>query len=315
MCATSPAWVGFRTYPDWFVSSASKRPPAPAVPADPAFPSVGQFARASPPDARGRPSRRPFTARSHHLPERFTEITSFQGNLLKQDERSRHEQGRPALPLDRLAALEARGPARARAARVRDAARGGLRAGQASRDGLRDDHRPRHDRRRPADRRPSRRLRLRGADGVVQGRGPGGPCPLLRHHGRRPRVAAGPRRRRRGGGRVPARPPDRLRAGAPVLRRRGAAHAAPPPAPGPALRRLGDAQRLTRPRAQRPCRGLYRDARRHRRRRLRRPCRDRYRPDVHRDPGRPHLARAARTRARRARVRPRRAGQRGQVGA
>ena len=33
--------------------------------------------------------------------------------------------------------------------------------------------------------------------------------------------------------RVPARPRDRVRPGAPVLRRRGAAHAAPPPAPGP----------------------------------------------------------------------------------
>ena len=46
--------------------------------------------------------------------------------------------------------------------------------------------------------------------------------------------------------RVPARARDRLRAGAPVLRRRGAADAAPPPPPGAALRRLGDAQRLAR---------------------------------------------------------------------
>ena len=53
--------------------------------------------------------------------------------------------------------------------------------------------------------------------------------PLLRHHARRPRVAAGARRRRRGGRRVPARARDRLRARAPVLRRRGAADAAPPP--------------------------------------------------------------------------------------
>ena len=33
-----------------------------------------------------------------------------------------------------------------------------------------------------ADRRPPRRLRLRGADGLVQGRAPGGARPLLRHH-------------------------------------------------------------------------------------------------------------------------------------
>ena len=58
--------------------------------------------------------------------------------------------GRPALPLDRLGGLQARRPARAGPAGVRHAARGGLRAGQAPRDGLRDHHRPRHDRRRAA---------------------------------------------------------------------------------------------------------------------------------------------------------------------
>ena len=115
--------------------------------------------------------------------------------------------------------------------------------------------------------------------------------------------------------RVPARARDRLRAGAPVLRRRGAADAAPPPAPGPALRRLGDAQRLARPRAQRARRGLHRDARRHRRRRLRRPRRHRHRAHVHRDPGGPHRHEFLGARARRPRDRARRAGQRGQVGA
>ena len=59
-------------------------------------------------------------------------------------------QGRHALPLDRLGGRQARDPAAPRAARVRDAARGGLRARQAAGDGLRDDHRPRHDRRLPA---------------------------------------------------------------------------------------------------------------------------------------------------------------------
>jgi hypothetical protein len=82
------------------------------------------------------------------------------------------EQSRHARPLDRLAALEARGPARARAPRVRHAAAGGLRAGQAPGHGLRDDHRSRHDRRGARARRPRRHLRLRGADRLVPGRAP-----------------------------------------------------------------------------------------------------------------------------------------------
>ena len=72
----------------------------------------------------------------------------------------------------------------ARAAGVRDAARGGLRARQAPRHGLRDDHRPRHDRRLPRDRRPRRRVRLRGADRPLRRRAPGGARPLLRDHAR-----------------------------------------------------------------------------------------------------------------------------------
>ena len=87
---------------------------------------------------------------------------------------------RPALPLVRLAAVAPRRAAGARAAGVRDAAGGGLRARQAARHGLRDDHRPRHDRRRARDRRPPRRVRLRGADGLVQGRAAGRSRPLLR---------------------------------------------------------------------------------------------------------------------------------------
>ncbi len=93
---------------------------------------------------------------------------------------------RHALPFHRLAALQARRPALARAARVRDPAGGGLRARQAARDGLRDDHRPRHDRRLPAARRPSRLLRLRGADRPLRRRAPGGSRPLLRDHSRGP---------------------------------------------------------------------------------------------------------------------------------
>ena len=146
---------------------------------------------------------------------------------------------------------QARRPAGARPAGVRDAARGGLRAGQAPRHGLRDDHRSRHDRRRAADRRPARRVRLRGADGPVPRRAAGRARALLR---------ASPPTTTSGCRRTPAtsrlcaeylhEQRDRLRAGAPVLRRRGAADAAPPPAAGAAVRRLGGAQRLARARAE-----------------------------------------------------------------
>ena len=43
----------------------------------------------------------------------------------------------------------------------------------------------------------ARRVRLRGADRLVPRRAAGRARPLLRHHARRPRVAAGARRRRR----------------------------------------------------------------------------------------------------------------------
>ena len=147
--------------------------------------------------------------------------------------------GRHALSLDGLAARKARDPAGARPAGVRDAARGGLRAGQAAGDGLRDDHRSRHDRRRAADRRPPRRVRLGGADRLVPRRAAGRARALLRDHAGRPRLAAGAQRRRRGVRRVPARARDRLRAGASLLRGRGAAHAAPPPPPGASCSRSG----------------------------------------------------------------------------
>ena len=63
-------------------------------------------------------------------------------------------------------------------------ARRGLRARQAPRDGLRDDHRPRHDRRRADARAPARHVHLRGADRLVQGRAAGRARPLLRDHAR-----------------------------------------------------------------------------------------------------------------------------------
>ena len=78
-------------------------------------------------------------------------------------------------------------------------------AGQAPRDGLRDDHRPRHDRRRPGDRGPAGRVHLRGADGPLPRRAAGRARAVLRDHARRSRVAAGARGRRRGRRRLPAR--------------------------------------------------------------------------------------------------------------
>jgi hypothetical protein len=80
--------------------------------------------------------------------------------------------------------------------------------------------------------------------------------PRLRHHARRPRLAAGPQPRRRGLRRVPARAGDHHRARPPLLRGRGAADPAPPPPPGRALPGLGGPQRLAGKGAQRP-RGVY----------------------------------------------------------
>ena len=193
----------------------------------------------------------------------------------------------PALPLDGVPGLQARRSARPRAPGVRDAAGGGLRPRQAARDGLRDDHRSRHDRWRPGDRRSPGRLRLRGADGPVPRRAAGRAHPLLRDHARRSRVAAGACVRRRGRGRLPARALDRVRAGPPLLRGRGAAAAAPPAPAGAALRRLGGAQRLARSRAQPPGGDLRRDPRRRRRRRVRRPRGRRHRPHLVADAVRP----------------------------
>ncbi len=106
----------------------------------------------------------------------------------------RTQSRRHARPLDGLRALEARRPALVAPAGVRHAPRRGVRTGQAPRDGLRDDHRPRHDRGRADDRRSRRHVHLRGVDGLLQARAPGCPRPLLRDHPRRPRVAAGPQR-------------------------------------------------------------------------------------------------------------------------
>ena len=145
----------------------------------------------------------------------------------------------PALPLDRLRAREARHPAQRRPAGVRHPARGGLRARQAARHGLRDDHRPRHDRRRL--RSPTAPTSSSPRSSPPGSRASPRRCTSSpRHHARRPRVAAGPHPRRRALRGVPARARDHLRARAPVLRGRGAAEPAPPPPPRRAVPGLGD---------------------------------------------------------------------------
>ena len=63
---------------------------------------------------------------------------------------------------------------------MRDPAARGLRARQAPRHGLRDDHRPRHDRRRAGARRPARHLHLRRADGELPRRAAGRARAVLR---------------------------------------------------------------------------------------------------------------------------------------
>ena len=168
---------------------------------------------------------------------------------------------------------------------------------------------------RAAGRTLRRRVRQRGAHGLVPRRAAGRARALLRHHARRPRVAAAPQRRRRGVRRVPARARHHVRARPPVLRGRGAADAAPPPPARRAVPDLGDAQRLARPRAQRARRGLHRDARRHRHRRHRRPRRRRHRPHVDRDAARGDARGVPRAHPRRPRDRVRRPGRRREVGA
>ena len=122
---------------------------------------------------------------------------------------------------------------------------------------------------RPGDRPSARRVHLRGADRVVQRRAPGGPRPLLRDHPRGPRVAAGPQRQRRDCAAYLQEHGDHRRARASLLRRRGAAHRAPPSPPGPALPDLGDPQRVPRQGAQPAGVRVHRDPWRHRHRRLR----------------------------------------------
>ena len=96
---------------------------------------------------------------------------------------------------------------------------------------------------------------------ALQGRAAGGARPLLRHHARRSRVAPGPQRRRRGRARRTCTSTTSPRARSPLLRRRGAAHRAPPAASRPAVPDLGDAQRLARQGAQPAGVRVHRDAR------------------------------------------------------
>ena len=106
-----------------------------------------------------------------------------------------------------------------------------------------------------------------------------------------------------------------VRAGAPVLRGRRAAHGRAPQSPGAPLPGLGDAQRLARPRAQRARRDLHRDARRNRRRRQRRPRGRRHRAHLDRDPAGRHAAGVPGARDGRPGRGVRRPGQCGEVGA
>ena len=137
------------------------------------FPSMRQLRRAAPPTAHGRPS----TARSQPNHTIFPSASQKTGLCrgICSNEMNVRATSRADLHCHSTASQlsQARGPARARAARVRDAARGGLRAGQAPRDGLRDDHRPRHDRRRACELadRPDV-LRLRGADRLLRAASP-----------------------------------------------------------------------------------------------------------------------------------------------
>ena len=212
----------------------------------------------------------------------------------------------PPLPLDRLADLEARRAARARPAGVRDAARGGLRPGEAPRDGLRDDHRPRHDRRRPGDRRPARRVRLRGADRPLPGRAAGRPRALSTAS--RPTTTTGCRR-------TPAtsrRSPSTCTSSEITCALAHPFYAVAAPLPPRHRRRLAELFPIWEvrngsraPRAQPPGGDLHRDPRRHRHRRLRRPRGGRHRPHVVGDAARGHargVPRAHPRRPRRARA-------------
>ena len=223
-----------------------------------------------------------FTESSQNVSSFFTDPIVCRA-ILRSHERKQSR--RPARPLDGLGAVEARHPALA--ADLPECATDplrGLRAGQAPRDGLRDDHRPRHDRRRAVDRAPAGHVHLRGADRVVQGRAAGRARALLRHHARTTTTGSRPTATTsRRAPRTCTTHEITARARPPLLRRRGAADGAPPAAPGAAVPDLGDAQRLARQGAQPAGVRVHRDPRGHRHRGVRRPRRNRYRPDVHRD--------------------------------
>ena len=210
-------------------------------------------------------------------------------------------EGRPPLPLHRIADLQARRPARARPARVRHAARGGLRARQAARDGLRDDHRSRHDRRRPA-RSPtgpdvfvSEELtaRFAGEPQAVHvlclGITPDDHARLQELAGDVEAVAE----YLHGNEIACALAHPFYKVAAPLA-------AAPPPPARRAVRGLGGPQRRPRARAQPARLDLHGDPRRHRRRRLRRPRRRRHRAHLDADARRRHAGGVPRARPRRA---------------
>ena len=240
------------------------------------------------------PDSAPGSSRAGHRNARFAAESYVHETDTESAERGRDDARRPALPFERIGRLPPGRPAGARPAGVRDSSARGLRARQAARHGLRDDHRPRHDRRCARDRRAGGHVHLGRADGELSRRAPRGAHPLLWHHAWRPRVAAGPLRRRRDMRGVPRRVWHRQRPRASVLLGRRAAEQPPSAPAGRALSDLGDAQRLARPRAEHACRDLRRDPGRHRDRRQRRPRRHRYRADLHARAGRSEPGRVPR---------------------
>ena len=98
------------------------------------------------------------------------------------------------------------------------------------------------------DRRPARRLRLRGADRLLPRRAAGGAHPLPRDHAGRPRLAAGPPRRRRGRRAATCTSSEITCALAhPFYAVEAPLQPAPPPPAGAAVRDLGGPQRRARP--------------------------------------------------------------------
>jgi hypothetical protein len=83
LCAN---WLGLASVsganPNQFGNRPLRRPIAHAPTTAASLPSMRQLTPRSAAQRPRQTAHRTFTARSHHLPERFTETTAFQGNLL-----------------------------------------------------------------------------------------------------------------------------------------------------------------------------------------------------------------------------------------